>query len=98
MNELPSSSGPVLALTCLVHLLLGFGLGLLYFEGLWRVVQRLSAHRSLAPTLILMAVRLAMVSGALFLASREGAVVLLLTALGLLGARVATVRRIGRIK
>ncbi len=76
------------------HLAAGIGLGVLYFGSLWWSA-RLFAHAGrLRTTFALMAARFALLGGALALVSLEGALPLLMTALGILVARFAVMRRV----
>ena len=77
------------------HLAAGIGLGLLYFGSLWRGVRRFAAGGRVGPAAIaLMLGRFAVLGAVLLLASREGALPLLLLALGVLIARPLVARRV----
>lgn len=93
---------PALAgLSLILHLALGFGLGLAYFRDLRRGVDRLLApgsdSRSPAgagvAALLSTLVRFGLLAGVLTLTSLEGALPLLVTALGLVAARAVATRR-----
>jgi F1F0 ATPase subunit 2 len=85
--------------------LIGFGaylgggmlLGLLYFYALWWNVRQI-ARRSSATLAISLAIgRFLLLGGLLFLASLEGAMPLLLVALGILAARAMVMRQFLRV-
>ena len=76
------------------HLVIGIGLGILYFGGLWWNTRRFAAGGSLATMAALTAGRFVLLGGLLFLASREGALPLLVMALGVLVARFLVMRRV----
>ena len=77
-----------------VHLAAGIGLGVLYFGSLWWNARLFARGGGLSATLALMAARFALLGGALMLVSLEGAGPLLTTALGILVARFAVMRRV----
>ena len=81
-------------LSLLAHLAAGIALGILYFRGLWRNVRRFAAGGRAAATIALMVGRFALLGGLLTLASLEGALPLLVMALGVLIARSAVMRRV----
>ena len=77
-----------------VHLAAGIGLGVLYFGSLWWNARLFAHGGRLRATFGLMAARFALLGGALMLVSLEGAGPLLITALGILVARFAVMRRV----
>lgn len=77
-----------------VHLAAGIGLGVLYFSSLWWNARLFARGGGLSMTFALMAGRFALLGGALMLVSLEGAGPLLMTALGILVARFAVMRRV----
>jgi F1F0 ATPase subunit 2 len=87
----------VVSLGLSAHLGGGFALGILYFRSLWWSVNRFGGRGSLAGTVALMIGRFVLIGGVLTLASLEGALPLLATALGVLIARSAVVSRVGEI-
>jgi len=78
----------------LAHLAAGIALGILYFRGLWRNVRRFAGGGRAATALALMAGRFALLGGLLTLASLEGALPLLMMALGVLVGRSVVMRRV----
>jgi hypothetical protein len=85
------------ALSLILHLAAGFGLGLLYFQSLWRNAQFLAAGGGLTTVVVLGLARFILLGGLLALASLEGAPPLLAMALGTLVARRAVMRRVGEM-
>ena len=79
------------------HLIGGGGIGILYFRGLWWNASLLSQGGRTAAAIILLVGRFALLGGVLTLASLEGALPLLVTALGVLIGRSAVMRRVGRV-
>ena len=82
------------------HLAAGFALGVLYFRGLWWSARRFTgacAGGGRATTIALMIGRFALLAGLLTLASLEGALPLLVMALGVLVARSAVMRRVREV-
>ena len=77
-----------------VHLAAGIGLGGLYFGSLWWNARLFARGGRLSMTFALMAGRFVLLGGALLLISLEGAGPLLVTALGILVARFAVMRRV----
>lgn len=75
----------------LLHLSLGFGLGRLYFHGVWRSAQAFTGHPASAIGWTLL--RFAMLGGVLAATAFEGALPLLLTAFGVFLARPGALRR-----
>lgn len=76
------------------HLVAGLGFGALYFHGLWWNARLYISGRSVATALILAIGRLLCLTGLLTLASLEGALPLLVLALGMLIARPVVMHRI----
>lgn len=85
--------GWALPISLAAHLLAGTGLGLLYFGSLWWNAQLFERSGRLGTVLALVAARFALLAGALILVSLEGAMPLLVTALGVFIARIAVLRR-----
>jgi F1F0 ATPase subunit 2 len=85
---------PILVLAA--HLAAGIGLGILYFRGLWWNARRLAQGGRMATTIAVMIGRFVLLGAVLTLASLEGALPLLVTALGVLLARAGVMRRIRR--
>ncbi len=77
------------------HFGIGFGLGILYFRSLWWSTRRFAG--SIAAIIALMIGRFALIGGALALASLEGALPLLIMALGVLFARFAVINGVPEI-
>ena len=76
------------------HLAAGIVLGVVYFRGLWWNVRRLTHGSSLLTTIALMMGRFVLLGGLMTLASLEGALPLLMLALGVLVARSVVTRRL----
>jgi F1F0 ATPase subunit 2 len=76
------------------HLAAGFILGALYFRTLWWNTQRFIQGGRATTTIALMIGRFVLLGGVLALASLEGALPLLVMALGILIARSMVVRRV----
>jgi F1F0 ATPase subunit 2 len=102
MDERPVSSSSseafaaALALVGLAaHLTAGFALGVVYFLAIWRSARQFGESGSATSVLSLTAARIALLLGALTLASLEGAPRLLAMALGALIARAVVVRKLG---
>ncbi len=92
-------SGPVswaILLSLGAHLAAGIVAGTLYFRALWWNARRFAAGERVATTIALMIGRFVVLGGILLLASLEGAMPLLTTALGILIARAAVMRRVAR--
>jgi F1F0 ATPase subunit 2 len=88
-NTLPGWAAlPALAM----HLVAGLGLGMLYFRALWWNIRRLTGDGRLVTTIGLMIGRFVLLGGVLALASLEGALPLLATALGVLIGRSIVMR------
>jgi hypothetical protein len=79
------------------HLIAGGGVGILYFRGLRWNASLLSQGGRTAAAIILMVGRFALLAGMLTLASLEGALPLLVTALGVLIGRSAVMRSVGKV-
>ena len=79
------------------HLGAGIVLGILYFRGLWWSVRRFAHSGSLVATIALMIGRFVLLGGLMTLASLEGALPLLLLALGVLAARAAVMRSVREV-
>ena len=69
-------------------------LGVLYFRGLWWNARRFAAGGRATTTIALMIGRFVLLGGLLTLASLEGALPLLVMALGVLIARSVVMRRV----
>ena len=87
------------ALIAALHLAGGMGLGALYFGSLWWHARQfgqgeLGRGGGIGALLAGSAARFALLGGALWAASLEGAMPLLATALGVLLARAAVMRRV----
>ncbi len=80
-----------------MHFAAGVGLGVLYFHSLWWTTRRFTSGRDLITPLAAMVTRLGIMGGVFLLASLEGAMPMLVLALGFLAARTFTLRRIGQI-
>jgi F1F0 ATPase subunit 2 len=76
------------------HLAVGVGLGVVYFRGLWWNARLFVMAGHVPASIALMIGRLVLLGGALILTSLEGALPLLMTALGLVIARAAVMRRV----
>jgi F1F0 ATPase subunit 2 len=95
--NLPSfNTPPALAelLTMTVYLAVGIALGILYFRGLWWNVAWLTDDRRVMATIASIFGRFALLAGLLTLASLQGALPLLSTALGVLAGRSIVMRSI----
>ena len=94
---LPSYDAPsVWAETIILaaHFAAGIALGILYFRSLWWNVRRFAHGDSFFATIVLMIGRFVLLGGLMTLASLEGALPLLVLALGVLAARVAVIRSV----
>jgi F1F0 ATPase subunit 2 len=76
------------------HLGAGIVLGVLYFRSLWWNVCRFTGGDRATTTIVLMIARFGLLGGLFMLASLEGALPLLILALGVLIARSAIMRRV----
>lgn len=83
-----------MCLSLALHLVAGMALGVLYFYGLWWNIRLYTSGRNTAMVLALGIGRMACVAGLLVLASLEGALPLLASALGMLIARFMVMRRV----
>jgi F1F0 ATPase subunit 2 len=87
--------------TCLslaAHLAAGIVVGVIYFRILWWNARRFTMGGHVATTIAVMIGRFVVLGIVLTLASLEGALPLLLIALGVVIARSLVMRRIGEIK
>ena len=76
------------------HLAAGIALGILYFRSLWWNVRRFTDGGGVLTTVALMIGRFVLLGGLMTLASLEGALPLLMLALGVLVARSVVTRRV----
>ena len=90
-DDLP---GWAVVLALAAHLVAGLGLGALHFGGLWWNVRLFARGGRASTTILLMIGRFILLGGVLVLASLEGALPLLLTALGILAARFVVLRSV----
>jgi len=81
-------------LSSAAHLTAGIVLGFFYFRSLWWNTRRFTGGRRVTTTIALMIGRYALLGGLLTLASLEGALPLLMMALGVLIARSVVVCRV----
>jgi len=79
-------------LTLPLYFVAGIACGMVYFRFLWWDVLRFTAAGNPAVTILLMLVRVALLGGVLVLASRQGALPLLLLSLGVFVARFVVSR------
>jgi F1F0 ATPase subunit 2 len=93
-SSLPAWGG---CLSLAAHLVAGIVVGVIYFRSLWWNARRFTMSGHVATTIAVMIGRFVILGLLLTLASLEGALPLLLIALGVLIARSAVVRRIGEI-
>ena len=84
-------------LSLAAHLAAGIMLGVVYFRSLWWNARRFTGGGRVATTIAVMIGRFVILGVALGLASLEGALPLLLMALGVVVARSLVMRRIGEI-
>jgi len=84
-------------ISLVTHMGAGILLGILYFRGLWWSVRRFSHSDRLVATLALMIGRFVLLGGLMTLASLEGALPLLVLALGVLAARSVVMRRVREV-
>lgn len=75
-----------------IHLAVGIALGVLYFRALWWNVRRFGGDGRVTTNVALMIGRFVLLGGLLTLASLEGALPLLMTALGVLVGRAIVMR------
>jgi F1F0 ATPase subunit 2 len=90
-NSLPTWA---MATSLAAHLAAGVMLGIIYFRSLWWNARRFSAGGRVATTVAVMIGRFVLLGLLLTLASLEGALPLLLMALGILIARSLVMRKI----
>ena len=86
--------------TCLslaAHLVAGIAVGVIYFRSLWWNARRFTMGGHVATTIAVMIGRFVILGVVLTLVSLEGALPLLLMALGVIIARSLVMRRIGEI-
>ena len=83
------------AIALVAYLAIGISLGALYFGGVWWSAYLFVRSGRISTTIALLAGRFALLGGALTLVSLEGALPLLMTALGVLIGRFVVVRRLG---
>ena len=77
-----------------IYLAAGIVAGIVYFECLAWNVRLFAEGGSVSMTIVLMAGRIALLGGMLVLASHQGALPLLMMALGVFIARFAIIRRV----
>lgn len=82
----------------LAHFGVGLGLGILYFRGMWWNIRLFAGERRMTIAIVLGLVRFALLAGVLTAVSREGALPLLLTALGVLIARPIVTRMVRKVE
>ncbi len=75
----------------LLHLALGFGVGRVYFDGVWRTAQLFASRPAAAIGWTLL--RFGLLAGILTVTALEGALPLLCAALGIVLARPGVLRR-----
>jgi F1F0 ATPase subunit 2 len=90
-DELPAWA---MLLSLAAHLAVGIMAGSLYFRALWWNTRRLASGGRATTAIALSIGRFILLGGLLLLASREGALPLLILALGVLVARFAIMRRV----
>lgn len=83
-----------MVLSLVLHLAAGFGLGLLYFRGVWWNVRLFASGGRVVTAIALGLGRFILLGGLLALAALEGALPLLAMALGVLVARPLVMRRV----
>ena len=94
MDEVHMSTALVLA----AHLAVGFGLGWLYFYGLWRNARMFARGAPISKVIALSVGRFILLGAVLVPVALEGALPLLATALGIFIARLVSVRRMRRVE
>ena len=96
MNLPPLDTLPAWAmlLGLVAHFGAGFALGILFYRSLWWSARRFAARESLATIIALMIGRFALMGAILALASFEGALPLLIMALGMFLARFAVMNAV----
>ena len=80
-----------------VHLVAGIGFGIVYFHSVWWSARLFALGGRVPTTIAVMTGRIALLGGVLTLASLEGALPLLVTALGVLIARAGVVRKFRQV-
>ena len=93
-DGLPFGAMPIIIAA---HLIGGGVAGMLYFRGLWWNASLISQGGRTAAAIILLVGRFALLGGVLTLASLEGALPLLMTALGVLIGRSVVMRSVGKV-
>ena len=93
LRSIPCRPGPCSSASP-AHLAAGIVLGVLYFRSLWWNARRFTGGGRATTTIALMIGRFALLGGLLTLASLEGALPLLVMALGVLIARSVVMRRV----
>jgi F1F0 ATPase subunit 2 len=93
-NALPTWA---ITLSLAAHLAAGIMLGVVYFRSLWWNARRIAAGGRVATTIVVMIGRFVLLGFLLTLASLEGALPLLVMALGILIARSVVMRSIREI-
>ncbi len=83
-----------MALSLVLHLAAGLGLGLLYFRGVWWNARLFASGGRVTTAIALGLGRFILLGGLLALAALEGALPLLAMALGVLIARPMVMRRV----
>lgn len=83
-----------MALILILHLAVGFGLGLLYFRGVWWNARLFASGGRMTTAVALGLGRFILLGGLLALAALEGALPLLAMTLGVLIARPLVMRRV----
>jgi F1F0 ATPase subunit 2 len=81
-----------------IHFTAGILLGVIYFRGLWWNARLLASGGHLATSIALLLGRFALLGGILTLASLEGALPLLVMAMGILVARYAVMRGLRNVQ
>lgn len=82
------------AVSALLHLIAGAGLGVVHFGGLWWNARLFAAGGRMATAVAVALGRFTLVGGVLAVAALQGALALLATALGLLVTRAIVMRRV----
>ncbi len=83
----------VVVISLCAHLAAGIVLGLFYFRAVWWQARRFASGGRISTTVATMIGRFLLLGGVLTLASLEGALPLLVTAVGVLVARFAVMRQ-----
>lgn len=82
------------ALLLAAHLVVGFGLGWLYFYGLWRNARMFASGAAIGKVIALSVGRFLLLGAVLVPVALDGALPLLVTALGIFIARFVSVREV----